>query len=216
MMDGSFENDLACCAQRTLALTDALPLMVNLQVRRLSPPLEHAPDQIASRPFDTLSVMTVPAAKLAEPLLPTATLMPAGLDVTRSPLRPLALTVRIALAPAGLTVSVVVRVTPARPAERVAAVAAATDVVVTGNVALVAPAATLTLAGTVAAGLLLESSTDAPPVGAAAVRFTVPVAEAGPTTLAGLTDTADKLAGAGGGCDAGGFTVIAAEREAPP
>ena len=54
------------------------------------PPLEQAPDQMASRPLDTLSVIDVPTVNDAEPLLPVATLMPAGLEVTRSPLRPVA------------------------------------------------------------------------------------------------------------------------------
>lgn len=56
----------------------------------LFPPLEHAPDQIASRPFVTLSVIDVPTLNDADPVLPTFTLIPAGLDVTRSPLRPVA------------------------------------------------------------------------------------------------------------------------------
>jgi hypothetical protein len=68
---------------RTLALTNALAVMVNVHVFRLLPPLEHAPDQIASRPLDTDSVNGVPAVNGAGPLLPTATLMPAGAD--RSP-----------------------------------------------------------------------------------------------------------------------------------
>jgi len=71
-----------------------------VQLFALPPPLEHAPDQIASRPFDTVSVIAVPVVNDAEPLLPTATLMPAGLDVTRSPLRPVAVTVSVAV-PAG-------------------------------------------------------------------------------------------------------------------
>ena len=65
----------------------------------------------------------------------------------------------------GLTVRVVVRLTPPKVAVSVTAVADATDVVVAENVALVAPAATLTLAGTVTAGLLLARATVAPPVG---------------------------------------------------
>lgn len=77
--------------------TDAAPLIVNVHVFRLLPALEHAPDQIASRPFDTLRVINVPVVNDAEPELPTATLMPAGLDVTRSPLRPLAVTVSVAV-----------------------------------------------------------------------------------------------------------------------
>ena len=75
----------------------AAPVSVKLQVFALLPPLEQAPDQIASRPFETLSVIDVPVANDADPVLPTATLIPAGLDVTRSPLRPLAVTVSVAL-----------------------------------------------------------------------------------------------------------------------
>ena len=70
-------------------------MIVNVQVLVLLPPLEQAPDQMASRPFVTLSVINVFVAKPAEPVLPTVTLIPAGLDVTRSPLRPLAVTVRV-------------------------------------------------------------------------------------------------------------------------
>jgi hypothetical protein len=84
----------------------------------LLPPLEHAPDQIASRPFDTDSVIDVPVVNDADPELPTATLMPAGLEMTRSPLRPVALTVNVAVCPEGgggaldgVIVSVALRVT---------------------------------------------------------------------------------------------------------
>jgi len=62
----------------------------------LLPPLEQAPDQIASRPLDTVSVIEMPVANVAEPVLPTATLIPAGLELTRSPLRPVAVTVSVA------------------------------------------------------------------------------------------------------------------------
>ena len=72
-----------------------MPVIVKVQVLALLPPLEQAPDQTASRPFVTLSVIAVPLVKPAEPVLPTVTLIPAGLDVTRSPLRPLAVTVRV-------------------------------------------------------------------------------------------------------------------------
>src|SRR4051794_12967913 len=81
----------------TFADTDAAPLIVNVHDFRLAPPLEHAPDQIASRPFETVSVIAVPVVNGADPELPTATLMPAGLDVTRSPFRPLAETVSVAV-----------------------------------------------------------------------------------------------------------------------
>jgi hypothetical protein len=78
-----------------LAVTDAVAFNVNAHVFVLFPPLEHAPDQIASRPFETLNVIDVPLVNDADPLLPTATLMQAGLDVTRSPLRPVATTVSV-------------------------------------------------------------------------------------------------------------------------
>ena len=80
-----------------MAVTVALPLAVNVHVLVLLPPLEQAPDQMASRPLDTLSVIEVPTVKDADPLLPVATLMPAGLEVILSPLRPLAVTVSVAV-----------------------------------------------------------------------------------------------------------------------
>ena len=62
-----------------------------------------------------------------------------------------------------------------------------TIAVFTVNVALVAPAGTNTLDGTLADPLLLESATIAPPAGAAALNFTVPVeASNPPTTLLGF------------------------------
>lgn len=81
----------------TFAVTDALPDSVNVQVLALLPPLEHAPVQIASRPLLTLSVIEAPTANEPVAVLPTATLIPAGLDVTRSPLRPIAVTVSAAV-----------------------------------------------------------------------------------------------------------------------
>jgi hypothetical protein len=78
-------------------VTAALPASVNVHVFALLPPLEQAPDQIASRPFETASVIDVPVANDADPVLPTATLIPAGLEVTRSPLRPVAVTVSVAV-----------------------------------------------------------------------------------------------------------------------
>jgi hypothetical protein len=77
----------------TLPVTDALLVIVKVQLLALFPPLEQAPDQIASRPLLTLKVIEVLAAKFADPVLPTATLIPLGLDVRRSPLRPVAVTV---------------------------------------------------------------------------------------------------------------------------
>ena len=80
-----------------MAVTAAFPVSVNVQLFVLFPPLEHAPDQMTSRSFVALNVIAVPVVKVAEPLLPTATLMPAGLEVTRSPLRPVAVTVKVAV-----------------------------------------------------------------------------------------------------------------------
>jgi len=80
-----------------LALTDALPDKVNVHVFRLLPLLEQAPDQIASRPLVTLKVIEVPVLNEADPVLPTLTLIPAGLDVMRSPPRPDAVTVSVAV-----------------------------------------------------------------------------------------------------------------------
>ena len=74
---------------------------------------------------------------------------------------------------------------------------APTELVLTAKLALLAPAATVMLAGTLAtAVLLLDSVTTAPPEGAAALKVAVPVAAFGPTTLVGLTATADRLAAA--------------------
>ena len=77
-------------------MTAAEAVSVNVQLFLLLPLLEQAPDQMASRPFDTLRVTLVPDAKDAAPLVPVLTLMPAGADVTRSPLRPVAVTVSVA------------------------------------------------------------------------------------------------------------------------
>src|SRR5262249_56696504 len=89
---------------------------------------------------------------------------------------------------------------------------AVTPVVPIAKVALSAPATTVTLAGTLATvALLLDSATLAPPLGAAVVNVTVPVAEAPPTTLVGLTVTEDTL-----GPAAAGLTVSTAVRATPP
>jgi hypothetical protein len=186
----------------TLPVTDAAALKVNVHVLVLFPPLEHAPDHIASRPFDTLSVIEVPLANGADAELPTDTLMPAGLDVMRSPLRPDAVTVsmNVPVCPAGVTLSVVVRVTLPATAVIVTGVDTATVVVVIAKPALVAPCATVTPAGRVAALLLSLIVTANPPDGAAAVKVTVPCEGLPPTTDAGFTETADSAAGAGALC----------------
>jgi hypothetical protein len=62
----------------TFAETVEFAFNVNEQVFVLLPPLEQAPDQIASRPFVTLSVMAVPVLNELVCVLPTGTFMPAS------------------------------------------------------------------------------------------------------------------------------------------
>ena len=190
-------------------------MRVNVHVFALLPPLEHAPDQMTSRPLVALSMIDVPVLKVADPLLPTATLIPAGLELTRSPLRPVAATESVAVwagGAGGFTVSVAVLLTPPKLPPIVTDVTAVTPVVVMLKLAVVVPAATVTLAGTPAAVvLLLDSVTTAPPAGAAEVKVTVPVLPAPPTTLAGLTVSVDKV-----GAAATGFTVNTEVRVALP
>ena len=96
---------------------------------------------------------------------------------------------------ATVTVSVVVRFTPAYDAVIVGAVWLATPLVVMVNVAVRAPAAMVTLASTCAAAvLLLDSVTNAPAGGAAPFKVTVPVELLPPTTEVGLLVTDDRLA----------------------
>ena len=84
-------------SHRTSAVTRAAPFSVNVHVLVLLPPLEQAPDQMTSRPFVASRVIDVPTVNDADPVLPTATLIPEGVDVTRSPLRPVAVTVSVAV-----------------------------------------------------------------------------------------------------------------------
>jgi hypothetical protein len=201
-----------------LAVTEAFAFSVNVQVFVLFPPLEHAPDQIASRPLLTVNVIDAPALNAADPLDPTETLMPAGLDVTRSPLRPVAETVTVAVPvppAAGFTVSVPVRVTPPAAPEMVTDAEVVTVLDVTVNVPLVAPAAIVRLAGTVAAlVLLLDNVTTVPPDGAAAESVAVPVAFAlPPVTLVGEIDSDKSVGGGGAPC---ALTVSAPVRVTPP
>ncbi|MEY2401577.1 MAG: hypothetical protein QOJ08_1688 [Ilumatobacteraceae bacterium] len=185
----------------TLAVSVALPLNVNVQVFVLLPPLEQAPDQIASRPFDTVNVIAVPVANDADPVLPTVTLMPVGFDVIRSPLRPVAVTVSDAPCDGGVTVRAAARVVPPPVPVMVTDVDAVTAVVLTANVARLLPAATVIDAGTVAVlGALLESVTTSPPLGAALVRVAVPWETLPPTTLVGLRVIADSVGAEGGAC----------------
>ena len=103
-----------------------------------------------------------------------------------------------------------VRVTPPNTAETVAEVEAVTGVVVTVKLALLAPAGTVTLAGTAVAPELSDSDTTAPPLGAAALKLTLPVEALPPVTLVGLRLKAESVGPVGGGGDTAGPTVIAA------
>jgi hypothetical protein len=104
-----------------LAVTVAVLLAVKVHVLVLFPPLLHAPDQMAERPLVTVKVIDVPLANDADPVLPLDTLIPAGDEVTRSPLRPVADTVMVTLPGGGgggggglaaVTVAIAVRVIP--------------------------------------------------------------------------------------------------------
>src|SRR5258708_1182949 len=76
-----------------------------------------------------------------------------------------------------------------------------------------APAGITTLEGTLAAPLLLKSATMAPPVGAALVRFTVPVEDSNPPiTLEGLSVNEARASGGRGT----GVTVSEADLVTPP
>lgn len=165
--------------------------MVKVHVFALAPPLEQAPDQMTSRLLVAASVIDVPVGKDAVPVLPTVTLIPVGVEVIRSPARPVAVTVSADVA-GGVTVSVAVLVTAPSLAVIVADVDVVTELVVIGNVAINAPAATVTLAGTVAAALLLVRATVHPPVGATVERRTVPCDAAPAVTVVGLTDTVES------------------------
>lgn len=90
-------------------------------------------------------------------------------------------------APSGLTVNVALAVAPPNDPEMFTAVWVETADVVTVKLVLVDPEGTVTLAGSEAAAELSESDTTAPPVGATALRLTVPVDDAPPTTLIGLS-----------------------------
>jgi hypothetical protein len=119
---------------------------------------EHAPAQIATRPPETVRVTLLPEGSAADPVVPTATLMPAGLEVTLFPLRPLAVTVRLALAAAGgagFRVSTADCVTPPPETAIVPCVRLVTAEVEMLNLAEVAPAGINSEVGTVMDGLLL-------------------------------------------------------------
>lgn len=103
----------------------------------------------------------------------------------------------------GVTVNVVVRLTPAYVAVMVTLVFVVTAEVVTAKVTLDEFAATVTLAGTPATDeFALFRVTRAPPLGAPLVKVTVPCTLFPPTTEVGLKLTAERLAGVGVGAAA--------------
>jgi hypothetical protein len=88
-------------------VTDAVPFSVNLHDLALL--ATHAPEKFACRPLPTVNVIDVPTVNDADPLVPVTTLMPVGVDVMRTPLRPVAVSVTVAVCgggAGGVTVSV--------------------------------------------------------------------------------------------------------------
>src|SRR5437870_11482915 len=98
-MDGPSRG--AARAYWTLAVSEPAAFRMKVQVGVLAPPLLHTPDQITDRPLVTPRVMLVPTGKVAEPVNPTGTLRPAGVDEPVSPARPVAVRVSSAVAGAG-------------------------------------------------------------------------------------------------------------------
>ena len=92
-----------------------------------------------------------------EPVLPVATLIPAGEDTTRSPLRPPAVTAidMVVGATAGFSVKVAERVTPPPETEMVTGVCVLTGVVLIMNPPVVLPAGISAELEALAAGLPL-------------------------------------------------------------
>lgn len=146
----------------TLPVILEFPFSVNVQVLALFPPLEQAPDQIASRPFVTLRVMAVPVANEAACVLPTGSWIPDGLDKIDWPLRPVAETVNCAVCGGaveeGFSVNCADCVAPPPEIEMVTTVGVATDDVKMLNPPVVDPAGIVTELGVDAtAGLLLAT-----------------------------------------------------------
>lgn len=108
---------------------------------------------------------------------------------------------------AGFTVKMAVTELPATVAVMVSGVEVATPDVVIVKGAELDPAATVTVGGGAALGSLEERLTCTPPVGAGALRVTVPVDDVPPMTDVGLTVS---LVGAGG------LTVRVAVSETEP
>jgi hypothetical protein len=67
-----------------------------------------------------------------------------------------------------------------------------TGFVVMLKVVAVLPAATVTVVGTVAKALLLDKDTERPPLGAAPLSVTVPVADVPPVRLVGVIESEER------------------------
>jgi hypothetical protein len=104
------------------------------------------------------------------------------------------LRVRVEIA-AGFTVTTVVRAVPFRDAVIVMPALDETPDVGMLKEAVVAPAVTATVAGTLATTALLEDRPTINPFGAGELRVTVPVDGFPPTTVVGLTPTAESAGG---------------------
>jgi len=154
---------LTACPHCTFTATDALLFNVKVHVFVLLPLLEQAPDQTASRLFETLNVIDVPVANDADPVPPTATFSPEGVELTVSPLRPLAVSVNVAVPVVGggldgVTSSVADWVTPPPDTEMVTRLSTETADVKMLKPPRVVPAGTIMPFGTdAAAGLLLAT-----------------------------------------------------------
>ena len=164
----------------------------------LLPPLEHPPDQIALLPFETVRVMAVPCVNDACMELPTGTLMPAGLEITLSPVRPVADTVSVTVAgggSGGFTVRVPIAVRPPAVANTESPVGVMTLDVGTEKLNVCCPAGTVTLGGGVAAELLDERLTRKPPTGAGFVKPMIAKAGLPPVTVFGKKPRLESAAG---------------------
>src|ERR1051326_2338129 len=172
----------------TFAVTDEFAFNVSVQVLALLPPLEHAPLQIASRPLVMLSVTAVPGANCADPVLPVATLRPAGFEITRSPLRPPAVTAReiVVGATAGFSVRVAERVTPPPETEMVASVCVLTAAALMKKPPVVLPAGIRTVVAVNDAAALLLLICSVWSVAEASAMVTVANVLVIPVTEAGL------------------------------
>src|SRR5262249_1596061 len=82
----------------TFAVSELAAFRGKVQLGVLTPPLVQTPDQMTDRPAVALRVIRVPTVKLAEPVVPTGTLSPAGVERTLTPARPVAVRVRSAAA----------------------------------------------------------------------------------------------------------------------